>query len=72
MAVASIHRNIVYRGAAGLEVSTRKDMLVTPNGNLNLVRAVYQKGGSKELFLYWFQMRDKTITDEYSLEVGRD
>jgi exosortase D (VPLPA-CTERM-specific) len=56
-------------GSGWLEVSTRKDALVTPTGNLNLVRAVYQKGGSKELFLYWFQMRDKTITDEYSLKL---
>jgi len=57
-------------GSGWLEISSRKDTLATPNGNLNIVRAVYQKGSSKELFLYWFQMMDKTITDEYALKLS--
>ncbi|KAF0180527.1 MAG: hypothetical protein FD164_1744 [Nitrospirae bacterium] len=36
---------------------------------VRLVRTVYEKGSQKELFLYWFQMRDKTITSEYELKV---
>jgi EpsI family protein len=34
------------------------------------VRALYQKGESKELFLYWFQVRDRSISDEYSLKMA--
>jgi len=57
-------------GSGWLEISTRKELLATPDGNRAIVRAVYQKGDSKELFLYWFQMMDKTITDEYSLKLS--
>jgi len=56
-------------GSGWFEVSTSKDSLAIPSGNLNIVRAVYQKGGSKELFLYWFQMMDKSITNEYALKL---
>jgi EpsI family protein len=31
---------------------------------------VYQKGDSKELFLYWFQVRERSISDEYSLKLA--
>lgn len=37
---------------------------------VNLVQAVYQKGDRRELFLYWFQVQDKTISDEYSLKIA--
>lgn len=36
----------------------------------NLVRALYQKGGQKELFLYWFQVRDRALTDEFALKMA--
>lgn len=39
-------------------------------GGLNLVRAVYQKGETKELFLYWFQVRGESMTQEYRLKVS--
>lgn len=57
-------------GSGWYEVSTRRDRLPVSGGSLNIVRAVYQKDSSKELFLYWFQMMDKTISDEYSLKLA--
>jgi EpsI family protein len=51
-------------------VSSSKDVLTTQNGTINLVRAVYQKGDSRELFLYWFQVRDRSISNEYSLKIA--
>lgn len=57
-------------GSGWYEVSTRRGALETPGGRINLVRAVYQKGDSKELFLYWFQVRDHSISDEYSLKMS--
>ena len=32
------------------------------------MRAVYQKGDSRQLFLYWFQVRDESLSDEYALK----
>lgn len=37
---------------------------------VNLVRAVYQYGETKELFFYWFQVRDKSLNNEYALRVS--
>jgi EpsI family protein len=34
------------------------------------VRAVYQKGDSRELFLYWYQVRDHSLSDDYSLKLA--
>lgn len=42
-----------------------------PGGKVNLVRAVYQKGDSKELFLYWYKVKGKTLDDEYSLKLSQ-
>jgi exosortase D (VPLPA-CTERM-specific) len=57
-------------GSGWLELSTKESVLATPSGSRNIVRAVYQKGGDKEMFLYWFQMMDSSITDEYSLKLA--
>ena len=57
-------------GSGWYEVSTRRDSLTVGNGKINLVRAVYQKGESKEMFLYWFQVRDHSLSDEYSLKAA--
>ena len=57
-------------GSGWHEVYTRRGTLETSGGAMDIVRAVYQKGDSKELFLYWFQMMDDTITDEYSLKLS--
>jgi EpsI family protein len=58
-------------GSGWYEVSTRSGVLKTPGGSVNLVRAVYQKGDSKELFLYWFQVRDRSISNEYYLKLAQ-
>jgi len=57
-------------GSGWFEVSSRRTQLAVPGGALNLVRAVYQKGESKELFLYWYQVRGKSISEEYSLKLA--
>lgn len=57
-------------GSGWYEVSTRQGTLATPGGTINLVRAVYQKGESKELFLYWFQVREHSLSDEYALKMS--
>lgn len=33
------------------------------------VQALYQKDAEKQLFLYWFQVRDKIVTDEYMMKL---
>lgn len=33
------------------------------------VQAIYQKDAEKQLFLYWFQVRDAIVTDEYMMKV---
>lgn len=57
-------------GSGWHEISTRRGVLATAGGALNLVRAVYQKGENRELFLYWFQVRDRSISNEYSLKMA--
>jgi EpsI family protein len=57
-------------GSGWYEVSTHRKVLESPNGKINLVRAVYQKGESRELFFYWFQVRDRSISNEYSLKMA--
>ena len=39
------------------------------NKKLDLVKAVYQWGTRKELFLYWFQVGGKSLSDIYSLKI---
>ncbi len=57
-------------GSGWYEVSTRRDTLDVGTERINLVRAIYQKGESKEMFLYWFQVRDHSLSDEYSLKAA--
>jgi EpsI family protein len=57
-------------GSGWFEVSSARTRIPAAGGGLNLVRAVYQKGNSKELFLYWYQVRGETISEEYSLKVA--
>lgn len=55
-------------GSGWYEASSKKTSLDIGGGSVNLVQAVYQKGERRELFLYWFQVQDKTLTDEYALK----
>jgi EpsI family protein len=57
-------------GGGWYEVSTEKVVADAGATKINLVRAIYQKGESKELFLYWFQVRDNSLDNEYSLKLA--
>jgi EpsI family protein len=57
-------------GSGWFEVSSTRTRIPAAGGELNLVKAVYQKGGSKELFLYWYQVRGESLSEEYSLKVA--
>ncbi len=44
---------------------------VSVDGRLvNYVGATYQKDMAKQLFLYWFQVRDRFLTNEYALKLA--
>lgn len=57
-------------GSGWYEVSTVKTVEETGKGQINMVQAIYQKGESQEMFLYWFQVRDKSLNDEYLLKLA--
>ena len=57
-------------GSGWFEVSSARTRIPSAGGGLNLVRAVYQKGDSKVLFLYWFQVRGESLSQEYSLKAA--
>lgn len=55
-------------GSGWHNLSTNPGKLQVAGQELNLVRAVYQNGSANELFLYWFQVKGKTLSGEYSLK----
>ncbi len=57
-------------GSGWFEVSTKKTELVLAGEKINLVNSVYQKGSSREVFIYWYQAHNKTLNDEYSLKLA--
>jgi exosortase D (VPLPA-CTERM-specific) len=57
-------------GGGWFELSSKTRLLETAGSKVNLVQAVYQKGENKELFLYWFQVQDRTISNEYLLKIA--
>ncbi len=57
-------------GSGWYEVSTGKTSVDVPGGKVGLIKAVYQKGDRSELFLYWFQVKGRSLTDEYSLKLA--
>jgi EpsI family protein len=57
-------------GSGWYEATSKKTLLNVGGRSIHLVEAVYQKGDKKELFLYWFQVRDTTITSEYALKIS--
>lgn len=58
-------------GGGWHEVSSGPTTIETGADRLNLVRAVYQKGDGSELFMYWFQVRGKSVSDEFSLKAAQ-
>jgi EpsI family protein len=57
-------------GSGWYEVVSGKFPVELQGRTEQVVRAVYQKGGDKTLFLYWFQMQGKILTNEYALKLG--
>jgi len=55
-------------GSGWLESSSTRASIDAGGQELNLVRAVYQKGESRELFLYWYDVRGDSLSDEFSLK----
>jgi EpsI family protein len=55
-------------GSGWVVVSEDKVQISVDGRKLNLVKSLYQKGEEKELFLYWFQLKEKSVTNEYSLK----
>jgi len=55
-------------GSGWFERSSAREKVSAAGQELNLVQAVYQKGDSNELFLYWYQVRDKSLSEEFSLK----
>jgi len=57
-------------GSGWYEVSTKQEVLFADATPIHIVRAIYQKGDRKELFVYWFQVRERSLSDEYSLKLA--
>ena len=38
-------------------------------GKVNFTEAVYQKGDGEDVFIYWYQMKDACITNDYALKL---
>lgn len=55
-------------GAGWTELYSQPITIDLDGEKVNLVRSAYAKGESIEVIYYWFAMRDKTMSDEYSLK----
>ncbi len=53
-----------------VNIRSEKISLEIENRKLSLVRAIYRKDGENMLFLYWYQVKEKSLTDEYSLKLA--
>ena len=57
-------------GSGWFELSeTKKSLDINGVGKMDFVEAVYQKGKEKEIFVYWYKMKDTYITNEYILKL---
>lgn len=57
-------------GGGWFEESSKREKFSVQGGSIDLVRSVYRKGDSREMFLYWFQVQGATLSDEYSLKLA--
>lgn len=56
-------------GSGWNRLRAESHQLTTASGEtLSYVSAVYQKDVEKQMFLYWFQVRDEMLTNEYALK----
>ncbi|WP_305047082.1 exosortase C-terminal domain/associated protein EpsI [Geoalkalibacter sp.] len=67
---AQIHSPRHCLPGSGWVPATTERRVVHVEGHrpINVVQAVYQKQDAKEVFVYWYQMKDATITNEYLLK----
>lgn len=57
-------------GSGWSEMSSEPIVMELGGEKVNLVRAVYAHGETRELIYYWFAMQGKTMTDEFSLKLA--
>lgn len=57
-------------GAGWTELSSRRFVMNFGGEDVNLVKSVYAKGATLEVIYYWFDMRGKTMSDEFSLKLA--
>jgi EpsI family protein len=56
-------------GSGWYEVSSEPSTVQLPSRTLDTITAVYQNAGGTELFVYWFEVGGKAITNEYALKI---
>ena len=57
-------------GGGWFKLSEReKSLTINQLGDVKFVAAIYKKGNDKELFYYWYQMKNNYITNEYLLKL---
>jgi EpsI family protein len=57
-------------GAGWLKLKEDKDEIDVNSKKINIVKALFQKGEGKELFLYWYYVRGRALTSEYALKLA--
>ncbi|MGE4441540.1 MAG: exosortase C-terminal domain/associated protein EpsI [Desulfomicrobium sp.] len=57
-------------GSGWFEMSSERTTMELGGETVKLVRAVYAMGEQRELIYYWFDMRGRTMSDEYSLKLA--
>ena len=57
-------------GSGWHKISSERIVLDIGTERVNMVQAVYQFGDAREIFLYWFQARDKSLNSEYALKLA--
>jgi EpsI family protein len=57
-------------GSGWYKISKKqKVMNIDGVGDVSFIEAVYQKGEEKEMFIYWYKMKNIYITNEYILKL---
>ena len=52
-------------------VSEERITIRSGQKEIDLVKAVYQKGAYKELFLYWFDVKGQSLSNEFALKFAK-
>jgi EpsI family protein len=57
-------------GSGWSRISERiRTVTIHDAGKVSFVEAVYQKGDAKDVFIYWYKMKDAYITNDYALKM---